>query len=543
MIMLPFWWNSYDSTEQDLATRPSVQADKVSQHELPPDRLAANFIANSGQLNAKSHWARGHAIQAFILADIALLFVLYGWQYLIIAVTGTVYLLLLCIVVYRLFAVSLALLSGDGIAIQPEDVNAIEQAELPIYTILVPLYKEANIAGSIVRSLSLLRYPRNKLDIKLLLEEDDQVTRSAVADLGLGAEFDLVVLPPTYPRTKPKACNYGLARSRGDYVVIYDAEDRPDPDQLLKALYLFGESDNDVACVQAKLNYFNARDNFLTKCFAIEYAVWFDLYLPGLQILNAPIPLGGTSNHFRREFLNNLNGWDPFNVTEDCDIGVRLSAAAGRTILMESTTWEEANLHLGNWIRQRSRWVKGYMQTHLVHTKSMLDLLRNLGIWRSLQFFLIVGGNAIVQLLYLPLLVLSVVYASLLVVDLWEGRDLWAVVAGSRDEYRNAWKLLYLDTGENAFGSAVSLIGFVGGVILLGATAILIQIALIGCYRRGFKDLWWVALLSPLYWILGSVAAWKGAWQLLIRPHYWEKTVHGLTDNSSDNESVPAVID
>src|SRR5271155_438823 len=250
-----------------------------------------------------------------------------------------------------------------------EDVEKLRDDELPLYTILVPAYHEANVVGSLIENLSRLDYPPEKLEILLLLEQDDNETREAAITAKPPDTVTLVTVPPGAPQTKPKACNVGLFLARGDYLVIYDAEDRPDPHQLKAAIVAFQRADERQVCVQAALNYFNAEENALTRMFTLEYSFWFDYMLPGLEALQLPIPLGGTSNHFRTGALRRLGGWDPFNVTEDADLGIR-SAALGETVgVISATTYEEANNAYLGFVRQRSRWIKGYLQTTFVHLR------------------------------------------------------------------------------------------------------------------------------------------------------------------------------
>ena len=209
-----------------------------------------------------------------------------------------------------------------------------------------------------------------------------------------------------------------------------------------------------------------------------------------------------------------------------------------RTMLADSTTWEEANTRVGNWIRQRSRWVKGYMQTHLIHTKHAFNLVRTLGFRRAMLFYLCITSVPFQQLVNLICWPLTLLYASLLFADWLDGRNPWLVVAGSRDEFRYAWKMLFLEAGEEPIWAAFSVVGFIGSVAMLLANFLFILVNLLACRLRNYKDLWVVALLSPFYWLLASVAAWKGAFQLIRRPHYWEKTVHGLTSVSVMNPEV-----
>jgi len=272
---------------------------------------------------------------------------------------------------------------------------------------------------------------------------------------------------------------------------------------------LFSRAEKDVACLQAKLNYYNPDQNWLTRFFTLEYTVWFDLFLPGLHLMKVPIPLGGTSNHFRTDVLREIGGWDPFNVAEDCDLGIRLSRLGHRTQIMDSTTWEEANSHLGNWLRQRSRWIKGYIQTHFVHTRNPLRTLRQLGPKGALSFLLTVGG--------LPLmLLLNPVY--------WTVAALWGVFQ---------WQLIYTDFTDASMQaytiwSKLSWVFFIITLVLVAANLAFIALNILACWRRRLWRMLPFALLSPIYWILISLGAFKGALQLIWKPFYWEKTRHGL---------------
>ncbi len=361
---------------------------------------------------------------------------------------------------------------------------AVEEAALPVYTILCPLYREAELVEQFVRGMQRLDYPFEKLDIRLLLEEDDHETRAAAQAV------------KERPRTKPKACNYGLREARGEYVVIYDAEDIPEPDQLKRVLAAFRHLPPDTVCVQAKLNYFNPRQNLLTRFFTAEYSVWFDLLLPGLASVGSPIPLGGTSNHFKLSRLRELCAWDPFNVTEDADLGIRIACRGYRTAIIDSTTWEEANSRVGNWIRQRSRWVKGYMQVWLVMMRHPLRLLRALGPWRFFCFHAIVGGTPFV-LLFNPIYwTLTLVYVL----------SAWSVV-------------------PRLFPEPVLVVSLLTGLI---GNLTFIYLSIYGLLKREHYDIVPLMFLSPLYWVLQSIAAWKALYQLLVKPHFWEKTMHNL---------------
>lgn len=383
----------------------------------------------------------------------------------------------------------------NEIVVSEEELITLDERQLPVYTILVPLYREAEVLPRLVGHIEDLDYPKAKLDVKLLVEQDDEETIETIESMNLLPHFRTVVVPDAQPKTKPKACNYGLLQADGEYVVIYDAEDRPDPDQLKKSVIAFQRVGPHVACVQCKLNYFNQDQNMLTRWFSTEYSMHFDLILPGLDAQEAPIPLGGTSNHFIKDRLIEIGGWDPFNVTEDADLGIRLHKAGYETAMLDSTTLEEANSELFNWVRQRSRWVKGYIQTYLVHMRHPVRLLRQIG-WKSwFSFQMMVGGTAI--------FLLNPIY--------WGLTTIWLFTESGLIES--------FFPGFVYYAAAFQL--FVGNFVFM-------YLNVAGSVQRGYFDLAKYALLSPVYWGLMSIGAWKGFIQLFYRPFYWEKTVHGL---------------
>ena len=401
---------------------------------------------------------------------------------------------------YKFYLIYRALSHTLEVPVTREDVEALDDRELPVYTILVPLYKESEILPALVAGLSRLDYPLEKLDVKLLLEEDDTETIRVARASNLPSFFDITIVPHGDPKGKPKACNYGLLHARGEYVVIFDAEDIPEPDQLKKVLVAFARSPEHVVCVQAKLNYFNRDQNALTKWFTTEYSTWFDLFLPGLDAAGAPIPLGGTSNHFKLEALRHVGGWDPFNVTEDADLGLRIFKLGGATVVVDSTTYEEANSVVDNWIRQRSRWVKGYIQTYLVHMRNPVLLFRQLGPAGFLSFQLVIGGTF---------------FGFLLNPVLWTMTGVW---------FATKWEVI-----QQIFPTYVY---YMGATSLYVGNFAFAYMNVTGCLRRRYYSLVKWALLSPVYWVLMSIAAWKGFLQLFYRPFYWEKTVHGLSNVS-----------
>ena len=434
----------------------------------------------------------------FLIASVALFALVFALFPIpsLVALTGASVIFYAAFAVYRFRLIHHSLGHEFELPVTVEDVAALSERELPVYTILVPLFREAHIVPRLVAALSALDYPATRLDIKLLCEEDDEDTWSAVLAMNLPPQFRLMIVPLARPQTKPKACNYGLAHARGEYVVIYDAEDNPEPDQLKKVLAGFALAPDDVVCIQCKLNYYNRKQNLLTEWFTTEYSMWFDLFMPGLAAAEAPIPLGGTSNHFRRDVLLGLGAWDPFNVAEDADLGIRLAKLGMRTAIVDSTTYEEANSVLDNWLRQRSRWVKGYIQTWLVHMRHPVALWRALGPRRFLSFQLVVGGTPMSFLL-------NPVFSAL--------TTLW--VLGQADIIRQVFP---------------SFIYYVGAAGLILGNFVFTYVNVVGSMARGYYDLVKFALFSPMYWLLMSVGAWKGLIQLFVRPHYWEKTVHGL---------------
>lgn len=377
-----------------------------------------------------------------------------------------------------------------------DEVAELHDEDLPIYTVLVPAYKEANVVSLLFENLRSLDYPPDKLDIILLLESDDDETVNAARSTLAPDAATIMLIPDAPPKTKPKACNVGLQFARGEYVVIYDAEDRPEGDQLKRALIAFRKGGPDMVCVQAALNYFNRNENFLTRMFTLEYSFWFDYVLPGLDRLRLPIPLGGTSNHFRTRELKELGGWDPFNVTEDADLGIRAAAQGYRVGVVNSTTFEEANNNTWNWIRQRSRWIKGYMQTVLVHLRHPLVLVKNTG-WKQAFGFLVLIGGTPATFLAMPVAFLT-----------------------------SSWVLLFGRDTADAYPPF--LLAAMSFNFLIG-NGLMIYLNLLAVYKRRYYQLVPFALLNPLYWCFHAFASYKALVQLVTKPFFWEKTVHGLT--------------
>lgn len=396
-------------------------------------------------------------------------------------------------------------------------VNLLQilDADLPVYTILIPVFHEASILAQNLRNIYRLNYPREKLDIKILMEEKDDETIHEAKLLGLFGSpkkmvegiprdeyteflkaFDPIIIPTAKVTTKPRACNYGLLRAKGELCVIYDAEDNPDPDQLKKAAIIFQRSSKDVVCLQSKLNFYNADENLLTKWFSIEYASWYEFYLQGLDWINAPIPLGGTSNHFRKKGLDELGRWDPYNVTEDADIGIRLARKKLKTEMIQTYTYEEAPVNVKSWVIQRSRWFKGHVQTYLVHMRNPKQLFEDLGFEKFLKFQLTFGTS-----IFIPIInpILWILLGATLVLPSAFG---WLFPS-----YLQPLCLFNLIVGNLSY----------------------IAIYILACAKLKKYRYVPYGLLMPLYWALLSAASWRGLIQLIKKPFYWDKTNHGVS--------------
>ncbi|MBM6592941.1 glycosyltransferase family 2 protein [Microvirga pudoricolor] len=376
--------------------------------------------------------------------------------------------------------------------VEPDGRAFVDEGRLPVYTVIVALYRERTILPQLVAALAALRYPAAKLDIKLVLEADDPDTLAALEAMRLPGFVSILVAPPGAPRTKPRALNLALPFAWGDLVVLYDAEDVPDPNQLRLAASLFARSPPEVACLQARLSIDNTGDSALTRLFTIEYASLFDVINPGLIGIGAPVLLGGTSNHFRMEALRAIGGWDAWNVTEDADLGIRLARLGYRVGDLPSQTLEEAPARLGEWMRQRTRWMKGFMQTCICHSRHPGHALRELGFWRFAGAVLVTAGTV----------------ASALGYPIFTALCLYAWNAPTPEGALTLWQLLSLE---------LFVLGLIG----------MLAPALLGIKRRRLLRLLpWVPLL-PLYYGLVSVAAWRALFELVLSPFHWHKTSHG----------------
>ena len=373
----------------------------------------------------------------------------------------------------------------------------------PLITLIVALYREHDIAPRLVRRLSRLDYPSDRLDVILAVEADDQTTLDALHSGELPPWMRVVIVPEGAVKTKPRALNHALDYARGSIVGIYDAEDAPDPGQLRHVAARFQQAGPEVACLQGILDYYNPRTNWLSRCFTIEYAGWFRLILPGIARLGLVVPLGGTTLFLRRDVLESLGGWDAYNVTEDADLGIRLARHGYRTELVETVTAEEANCRALPWIRQRSRWIKGYMMTWAVHMRNPQQLWRQLGPRAFLGFQVMFLGS-IAQVLLAPFIL------SFLVVPFGLPHPVYDALP-------------------------TSLVFAMAAVFVLSEIGNL-AVGVIGLKRSGHAlSAWWVPTLK-LYYPLASLAAYKALAELITRPFFWDKTAHGLFDMADGKE-------
>jgi glycosyltransferase XagB len=375
-------------------------------------------------------------------------------------------------------------------SLAPPDIHV---EHWPIYTVLIPLYDEAETLQQMLNGLSALNYPVEKLDIKFLIEETDDVTRRAFSAVAPAANMEVLIVPKGEPRTKPRALNYGLQFARGEFLTIYDGEDIPQPRQLQEAVRLFRARSEQTVCLQAQLKYFNANENWLTRQFALEYAVHFGALLPTMARAGLPLMLGGTSNHFRVSTLREVCGWDPYNVTEDADLGMRLARRGYRVEMLASSTLEEAVTSLPAWIKQRSRWFKGLMITWQVHMRHPVQTFQSLGFWSTWVFTSLSMGALFNALLH-PLLLV------------------WSI-----------WSLNGTETLGQTFLATLGLVVLTLDYLIY---AIVGQI-----WLRSFYGVSWFSTLItfPLYWLQAYAAAVLALYDLVRSPFHWRKTRHGVS--------------
>lgn len=447
----------------------------------------------------------------FLLAALAFsLSIFLNWYITILIFISFLTLLYFLDLLFNLFIIYRSFFKTPEIIISKKRVEALKNYDWPTYTILCPLYKEVDILPQFINAIDNLNYPKEKLEIILLLEKDDHEIIQTISSYSLPKYYQTLIIPPSNPKTKPKALNYGLLRSTAEFIVVYDAEDVPDPLQLKKVILAFEKMPRKTVCIQAKLNFYNPHQNMLTRLFSLEYSLWFDLVLTGLQSIHAPIPLGGTSNHFRTSDLKKLHGWDAFNVTEDADLGIRLIKKGYQTAVINSYTYEEANSNFANWFRQRSRWVKGYIQTYLVHTRDPQKFLSNTKNLHFITFQLIVGGKVLSMLINPLMWFITIAYFT----------------------FRSILGTFI----ESLFPPPIFYIGIAA---LFGGNFLYIYYYILGSSKRKCWDLIPFALLTPFYWLFMSIASYYALYELVGKPHFWQKTLHGMHLTDSAQPSLP----
>jgi glycosyltransferase XagB len=397
-----------------------------------------------------------------------------------ISMLATFTILSLLYIAVQLFKLTLVVV---GVINDKKDDELGIPDELPIYSILLPVHNEGEVLADLIQAIKRIDYPADLLDVKLIIEEDDAQTLAALKNIKLPKFIEVIKMPVSQPRTKPKACNYALQFTKGKYVTIYDAEDRPHPQQLKQVVAKFAASSEEVVCIQAKLDVYNREENIIAKLFALDYALLYEYTLPALQKLKLPIPLGGTSNHFIREKLIELGSWDAFNVTEDADLGIRIYQHGYCTEVINSVTFEEAPVTLKAWIMQRSRWIKGHILTSLLHLRANNHLLPK----EKLSLYL---------MLFLPNLIYPLLPMYIALHFLSKNNPLLDLL----------WDLN----------------------VYLGAALPMIYGALI-VYAKKWSNFKSIIFTTPFYYLLLSVAATRAVIGIFKNPFHWDKTQHGVS--------------
>lgn len=371
-------------------------------------------------------------------------------------------------------ALRLAALVGLILPKVPEP-PPLPDAALPTLTVLLPLYREAAVLPDLVAAVGALDYPRHLMQIIVLLEEGDAETRGAAGvHVPRGKGWQVIVVPKGKPQTKPRAVNVGLAAARGEVVVIYDGEDRPEVDQARRAAAAL-MADPGLAVVQCALACDHGGPWF-TVGWRAEYAVLFGAILPVLSRLGLPFLFGGTSQFIRTKALMEAGAYCAHNTTEDADLAVRMARLGHRSAFIPSVTSEEAPVTLRAFLHQRRRWISGHIITAVVHLRNPVQTWREIG-----------PAGSLALLAQLPVATLSTA-AHPLGFALFAQGDL-----------------------HGALG-AVLAVGYGAAVALVWATS---------------RSLWAVFML-PAYWCLHVAALVMAVHDVVRCPHEWKKTTHGV---------------
>ena len=459
------------------------------------DHIANGFARQWPEFAARKGWARWQrwSVALVAVAAVTAVVLVPRWAFLILVVATSA------------VTITMALISTVGVLSHRRRLldAPLADADLPTYTVLVPAYQEQEVIGDLVRCLHDLDYPKSKLEVLVLVERRDLATKNAIAAADPEPFIRVVELPPGKPQTKPRSCNAGLLLASGELLVIFDAEDRPEPDQLRKAAARFAAAGPELGCVQAKLLVHNANRNFITRQFALEYAMRYELAVPGLARLGLPIPLGGSSNHFRTDALRAMGGWDAWNVTEDADLGMRCQAMGYTVEVVDSVTWSESTETLSAWTKQRTRWLKGFLLTALVHSRSPRRTVQRFRPRGLVTLVAVVAGTP------LHYLIQSVAFA------------LWAT------DYPG------VSDSQMPYTSTVALL-----LLVVGTVSTLTLQSMAAWRSRTTRRAAVFSPLLPIYWTMQWVAAWRALIQLIRAPFAWEKTVHG-TGAASAASALP----
>lgn len=381
----------------------------------------------------------------------------------------------------------------------------ITDNDLPIYTILLPVRNEKYIViNNLLNSLYNLDYPQDKLDIKLIVDVDDKETIDVAQKLLTKFNFDLIIVPDFKVKSKPMSLNYALKFAKGKFLTIYDAEDRPEKYQLRKAIEKFNKLDENVVCLQASLNFYNKYDNILSYYFSIEYSMWFDYTINSINTFATFFPLGGTSNHFRIDKLKQVGGWDGYNMTEDAELGIRLAKANYKISTLNSITEEECPTTIKAWLKQRSRWLKGFAQTFCEHLllsrpiSSNKSLIKNkflkifqLNLPNIIIFFTFIGMSFFSFLALIIIIFNNLIYLNMIP----------NIITLKYLMYANIYIMIIM-----IYGSFISI-----------------------CIKNKMRFNLLAFIFFPLYWTLHYIASIKSLYELIVKPFYWSKTEHGVS--------------
>lgn len=382
--------------------------------------------------------------------------------------------------------------------LSPEDLASVTDEELPVMSVLIPLYKEKEVIPQIFKYLSDFDYPQEKLDIIFILESTDTETAQAFLDMHPPSHFKALLSPDVQPKTKPKAMNVAFSAAKGDILVIFDAEVLPERDQLKRA-YLTFKLHPEAGYLHSRMDVYNADENWITRLYTGEFCYFYHYYLPGLVASNFPLPISGHSTYFRREVIEKVGAWDAYNVAEDCDIGIRIYRKGfGSGRMLDTHTWEQSTTTIPTWVRQRTRWIQGFIQTSIVQLRYPLLLKRELKTWRNFVVFLIlVPGNVILNILN---------------IFQWMMFALWHTTHAP-----------FLQVAYSGFTLYLATICFVVGNFFFTFYS------MYALYKRKhYSTVPW-AMLMFAYWIMLGIATIRATIHLFLHPYKWDKTAHFIS--------------